>query len=255
MCGCGVSSNHDAPFRRAVPITPADRVGAHVGRSVHDELGELDCRPGVLAARRATRAGAGECDKKSEKPRGLWYEAATKWSRMRVEIRDAGASLGDIRSRYRRIRTASRAQAREGVTVPSRFWVEIDRRELGSRLSQRAPGWLACTGAQMLQNALASCARARNPAAGNPEPPGRAAKPNWEVRLLGWRPMAADHSNLELVVRHIAEERRIVARQRELIARLRAAGALTSGAEETLKAFEANLAIFEERERALRRKG
>jgi hypothetical protein len=67
--------------------------------------------------------------------------------------------------------------AREGVTVPSRFWVEIDRRE--------APGWLACTDAQMPQNALASCARARNPAAGNPEPPGRAAKPNWEVRLLG----------------------------------------------------------------------
>jgi hypothetical protein len=60
--------------------------------------------------------------------------------------------------------------------------------------------------------------------------------------------MPADHSDLELVVRHVAEERRIVARQRELIARLRAAGALTSGAEE-------NLAIFEERERDLRQKG
>jgi hypothetical protein len=67
--------------------------------------------------------------------------------------------------------------------------------------------------------------------------------------------MPADHSDLELVVRHVAEERRIVARQRELIARLRAAGASTSGAEETLKAFEANLAIFEERERDLRQKG
>ena len=80
-------------------------------------------------------------------------------------------------------------------------------------------------------------------------------KPNWEVHLLRWRPMPADHSDLELVVRHVAEERRIVARQRELIARLRAAGASTSGAEETLKAFEANLAIFEERERDLRQKG
>ena len=67
--------------------------------------------------------------------------------------------------------------------------------------------------------------------------------------------MSIDHSDLELVVRHVAEERRIVARQRELIARLRAAGASTSGAEETLKAFEANLAIFEERERDLRQKG
>jgi hypothetical protein len=32
--------------------------------------------------------------------------------------------------------------------------------------------------------------------------------------------MRADHSDLELVVRHVAEERRIVARQRELIAPL-----------------------------------
>jgi hypothetical protein len=67
--------------------------------------------------------------------------------------------------------------------------------------------------------------------------------------------MSLDHSDLELVVRYVAEERRIVARQRELIARLRAAGASTSGAEETLKVFEANLAIFEERERDLRQKG
>jgi hypothetical protein len=64
--------------------------------------------------------------------------------------------------------------------------------------------------------------------------------------------MPADHCDLELVVRHVAEERRIVGRPRELIARLRAAGASTSGAEET---FEANLAIFEERERDLRQKG
>jgi hypothetical protein len=73
--------------------------------------------------------------------------------------------------------------------------------------------------------------------------------------LLRWHPMPADHCDLELVVRHVAEERRIVGRQRELIARLRAAGASTSGAEEVLKAFEANLAIFEERERDLRQKG
>ena len=66
--------------------------------------------------------------------------------------------------------------------------------------------------------------------------------------------MSVDHSDLELVVRHAAEERRIVARQRELIARLRAAGASTSGAEETLKVFEAELTIFEERERNLRQK-
>ena len=67
--------------------------------------------------------------------------------------------------------------------------------------------------------------------------------------------MSIDHSDLELVVRHVAEERRIVARQRELITRLRAAGASTSGAEETLKVFESELAIFEERERNLRQKG
>jgi hypothetical protein len=93
------------------------------------------------------------------------------------------------------------------------------------------------------------------PRSGNPEPLGRGAKPSWEVHLLRWHPMPADHCDLELVVRHVAEERRIVGRQRELIARLRAAGASTSGAEETLKAFEANLAIFEERERDLRQKG
>jgi hypothetical protein len=92
------------------------------------------------------------------------------------------------------------------------------------------------------------------PRSGKARAPGRAAKPNWEVHLLRWRPMPADHSDLELVVRHVAEERRIVARQRELIARLRAAGASTSGAEETLEAFEANLAILEERERDLRQK-
>jgi len=67
--------------------------------------------------------------------------------------------------------------------------------------------------------------------------------------------LVAVMSILELVVRHVAEERRIVARQRELIARLRAAGASTSGAEETLKVFESELAIFEERERNLRQKG
>ena len=67
--------------------------------------------------------------------------------------------------------------------------------------------------------------------------------------------MPRQHGITELVVQHVAEERRIVGRQRELIARLRAAGASTSGAEETLKAFQANLAIFEERERDLRQKG
>jgi hypothetical protein len=67
--------------------------------------------------------------------------------------------------------------------------------------------------------------------------------------------MSVDHSDLELVVRHVAGERRIIARQRELIARLRAAGASTLGAEEMLKVFESELAIFEERERNSAKKG
>jgi hypothetical protein len=48
---------------------------------------------------------------------------------MRHESGTPKHPLGDIRSRYGRIHTASRA--RRGVTVPPRFWVEIDRRELG----------------------------------------------------------------------------------------------------------------------------
>jgi hypothetical protein len=140
----------------------------------------------------------------------------------------------------------------------------VSRCRRDSGLKSIGANWVAPIPAEPLDGLLALvrkcpkmllCATARNLAAGNPEPPGRAAKANWEVRLLGWRPMAANHSDLELVVRHVAEERRIVARQRELIARLRAAGASTSGAKETLKAFEANLAIFEERERDLRQKG
>ena len=111
-------------------------------------------------------------------------------------------------------------------------------------------GWLHCR--TVAPKCSCVLRESTEPRSGKPR---TSAKPNREVHLLGRRPIPADHSDLELIVRHVAEERRIVARQRELIARLRAAGASTSGAEETLKAFEANLAIFEERERDLRQKG
>ena len=79
------------------------------------------------------------------------------------------------------------------------------------------------------------------PRGGKPRTSGHAAKPNWENSSLAgvqWPPIIPTWS---LSSGMSPKSARIVARQRELIVRLRAAGPSTSGAEETLKAFEGEL--------------
>jgi|HubBroStandDraft_6_1064221.scaffolds.fasta_scaffold1161688_2 hypothetical protein len=59
-------------------------------------------------------------------------------------------------------------------------------------------------------------------------------------------------SELEMVARHVAAGRRIVARQRAMIATLKVAGHSVHAHEQTLRIFESTLQLFDEHEREIR---